>query len=97
MESETDSFGRLAVTEANALGTPAVAYDVPGLRDSVLDGRTGLLVPFRSITQLANGALRLLRDESYRRALAENGLEWARQFNWNATAQSFMSVTSTCK
>ena len=35
----------LTVLEANTLGTPAVAYDVPGLRDSVRDGRTGWLVP----------------------------------------------------
>ena len=33
----------LTPTEAARLGTPAVAYDIPGLRDSVLDGRTGLL------------------------------------------------------
>lgn len=33
----------LTVTEAARMGTPAVAYDIPGLRDSVVPGRTGLL------------------------------------------------------
>src|SRR5256885_167117 len=33
----------LVVTEANAVGTPAVGYDVPGLRDSIHAGETGLL------------------------------------------------------
>ena len=35
----------LTVLEANAAGTPAVAYDVPGLRDSVRDKITGWLAP----------------------------------------------------
>ena len=38
----------LTILEANTLGTPAVAYDVPGLRDSVRDGQTGWLVPGRT-------------------------------------------------
>ena len=33
----------IVVTEANSQGTPAVAYDVDGLRDSVMDGETGLI------------------------------------------------------
>lgn len=33
----------LVVTEANAMGTPAVGYDVHGLRDSIKDGRTGVV------------------------------------------------------
>jgi glycosyltransferase involved in cell wall biosynthesis len=41
--SVREGFG-LNVLEANALGTPCVAYDVAGLRDSIIDGRTGLLV-----------------------------------------------------
>ncbi len=34
----------LVVTEANALGTPAVGYDVPGLRDSIRHAKTGINV-----------------------------------------------------
>jgi glycosyltransferase involved in cell wall biosynthesis len=33
----------VSVIEANAMGTPAVGYDVPGLRDSIVDGVTGFL------------------------------------------------------
>lgn len=35
----------LSVMEAAALGIPSVAFSVPGLRDSILNGRTGWLVP----------------------------------------------------
>jgi glycosyltransferase involved in cell wall biosynthesis len=34
----------LTVTEAAARGTPSVVYDIPGFRDAVVDGRTGLTV-----------------------------------------------------
>lgn len=43
----------LVVTEANACGTPAVAYDVPGLRDAIKNMETGILVPFNDILRLA--------------------------------------------
>ena len=41
--SQGEGWG-LCVLEAAALGIPTVAYDVEGLRDSVLDGQTGWLV-----------------------------------------------------
>lgn len=34
----------LTVIEVNACSTPYVAYDAPGLRDSIVNGKTGLLV-----------------------------------------------------
>ena len=34
----------LVVTQANAMGTPAIGYDVPGLRDSTRYDETGINV-----------------------------------------------------
>jgi glycosyltransferase involved in cell wall biosynthesis len=34
----------ITIIEANACGTPCIAYDVPGLRDSIVDGKTGILI-----------------------------------------------------
>ena len=44
MASVREGWG-LSIAEAGMCGTPAVAYDVPGLRDAVLDGETGFVVP----------------------------------------------------
>ena len=41
--SQGEGWG-LCVLEAAALGVPTVAFDVPGLRDAIWDGRTGWLV-----------------------------------------------------
>ena len=42
--SVREGWGRM-VTEAAAVGTPAIVYDVPGLRDAVADQQTGAVVP----------------------------------------------------
>ncbi len=52
----------LTVTEAAARGIPSVVYDIPGFRDSVVDGRTGLLVSPEPAA-LAAGVAHLLDDE----------------------------------
>jgi hypothetical protein len=49
--SSKEGWG-LTVVEANACGAPVVAANVPGLRDSVVDGETGLLYEFGNIDDL---------------------------------------------
>ena len=49
----------ITVIEANALGVPVVATDAPGLRDAVLHGETGLLVPCDDHQALAAAIQRL--------------------------------------
>jgi glycosyltransferase involved in cell wall biosynthesis len=82
----------LNVIEANALGVPCVAYDVGGLRDSVKDRVTGLIVESGDVEALAKDLIRILQDESLRRRLGENALKYAKEFNWDKTAKEFMSV-----
>jgi glycosyltransferase involved in cell wall biosynthesis len=52
----------LIVTEAASQGTPAVVYDVDGLRDSVRHGQTGLVCARNTPACLAESAVKLLRD-----------------------------------
>jgi glycosyltransferase involved in cell wall biosynthesis len=83
----------LTVMEANSLGTPAVAYDVPGLRDSVRDGRTGWLVPAdRDLAIPLDNALAELSDPARREAIAAAAMRWAGRFNWDATAERMAGV-----
>jgi glycosyltransferase involved in cell wall biosynthesis len=77
----------LTVIEANACGVPVVASDVPGLRDSVVDGKTGLLYEYGNVEQLAQKIVLLLRDENLRRRMSAGALEWGRLFNWDESAK----------
>jgi len=76
----------LVVTEANALGTPAVTYDVPGLRDSVRSGVTGVTTSVAP-DALAAAALSLLRDEHRYNELRRAAIEWGTAFSWDRTAR----------
>ena len=60
--------------EAMAAGVPVVATDIPGTRELVEDGRSGLLVPVADAPRLA-AALASLRDDPVRaRGLSQAGL-----------------------
>jgi glycosyltransferase involved in cell wall biosynthesis len=89
--SVREGFG-LNVVEANALGTPCVAYDVAGLRDSILNGETGLLANDGSVEDLADKIIMVLRDEALRERLSRNALDYSLQFSWDRSARTFLKV-----
>ncbi|MCJ7544810.1 MAG: glycosyltransferase [Phycisphaerae bacterium] len=65
----------LAAAEAMACGLAVIGSDVPGLRDLVLDGRTGLLVERADGVALAETIVRLSADAAARRAMGQAGRE----------------------
>ena len=77
----------LTVIEASACGTAVVAADSPGLRDSVRNGETGLLVRFGDDAALAAAFERVLTDPALRGSLAAAGLKWAARFTWSDCAR----------
>lgn len=76
----------ITVMEAAACGTPSLASDSPGLRDSVRDGRTGLLVPHGNPAILAQGMLRLAGDPVLVARLGAAARTLAEQLSWDAAA-----------
>lgn len=82
----------LTVVEANACGVPVIASNVPGLRDSVVDGTTGWLYPYGDIERLAATMERVLRDVRERQRVAAEAVQWAGKFTWEASADAMMSV-----
>jgi glycosyltransferase involved in cell wall biosynthesis len=89
--SSKEGWG-VTVIEANACGAPVIASDVPGLRDAVVDGRTGFLVPFGDSRALARRILEVLEDDSLRKRLSEAAVVHARGFNWDDSARSVLGV-----
>ncbi len=80
----------ITVIEANALGTPVVATDAPGLRDAVRDGETGVLVadgePRAFTERLAAATADLLSDVSRATRLSAGARAWAQRFDWESAA-----------
>jgi glycosyltransferase involved in cell wall biosynthesis len=82
----------LTIIEANATGTPAIASDALGLKDSVQNKKTGLLFErgnsedlYFKMCELANN-LELLNN------LSLNAKEWANQFSWDESATQTLQV-----
>ena len=84
--SSKEGWG-LTVIEANACGTTVLASNVPGLRDAVRDGETGLLYEFGNIDELSAKIKLLLRDTSLRKRLADAAYAWAQTFDWEMSAR----------
>ena len=70
--SSHEAFG-VAALEASAMRVPVVASDVGGLRDTVIDGETGLRVPANRPEALASAIVWLLKDTSVRRRMGAAG------------------------
>lgn len=73
------------------MGTPVVGYDVPGTRDSVVDNKTGSLVPLGDIDAMAKKVIDLADQELYRRFSA-NALQWSKQFSWSQSVKKSLEL-----
>jgi len=74
--------------EAAACGTPTIASDVPGTRDSVVDGQTGLLVPHGDVETLTRRIEELITDEGKRMRLGAGARAFAENFSWDDSARA---------
>ena len=77
----------LTVIEANALGTPVVATDAPGLRDSVRDGETGFLAGLGDLDGFEKRVEALLSDDALAGRMSKAALDWSKRFDWDLAAK----------
>lgn len=75
------------LSEAAACGRPVVTTDVPGCRDAVIDGVTGILVPVRNPVLLASAIIKLYQDDLLRLEMGRAARELAeKRFDRNMIA-----------
>jgi glycosyltransferase involved in cell wall biosynthesis len=79
----------MTITEAAACGTPAVATNITGHADAVIDGRTGLLVDDMDV---ATALVELLDDPVRRAAMSKAALARAAELTWGRTAHDLLSI-----
>ncbi|WTP57361.1 glycosyltransferase family 4 protein [Streptomyces phaeochromogenes] len=89
--SAVEGWG-LVVTEAAARETPAIAFDVPGLRDSIVDGETGLLA--RGESSFAAAWCTLALSTHRRTLMGKAAGDRATQFRWHRTVRQFRAVAT---
>jgi glycosyltransferase involved in cell wall biosynthesis/O-antigen/teichoic acid export membrane protein len=91
MPSVREGWG-LVVVEAASVGTPTIAYDVPGLRDSIIQGETGILVESGDPHALAREAVAVATSPRTLDSMGEAARRWAERFSWDSTANRLMAV-----
>jgi glycosyltransferase involved in cell wall biosynthesis len=86
----------LVVIEAALVGTPTVAFNVPGLRDSIINNKTGLLCTDKN--EIANKIISLFRSERKYNLMKKNALKWASNFSWEKSGdKSFNLINNIVK
>ena len=81
--------------EAAACGTPALASDSPGLRESVQNRVTGYLVPHGDVPALADRMLALAADPSMVERLGQAARRFAEGLSWDSAARATLAHIET--
>jgi glycosyltransferase involved in cell wall biosynthesis len=82
-----------SILEAMRAGLPVVVSDVGGVRESVLDGQTGYVVPARDADALADRLADLMADGSLRRRLGDAGrVRFEDEFTFEAMLTKTLKV-----
>ena len=78
--------------EAMANGCAGVSSDCVGIREYMVDGVNGVLVPKGDPKSLYEGVSRLLKDETMLRTLMNNGRKTAEKYSYENMTEEFLSV-----
>lgn len=78
--------------EANAVGTPVVAYDVAGCSDSIKNDETGILVILGNYKGLAESIITLVNNASLYNKLRRNALGWSKKFSWEKATKKSLTL-----
>ena len=81
----------LIVTEAASQGTPAVVYDVDGLRDSVRDNETGI-ISATNPNSLAKGIVELLDNTERYERIRHAAWEWSKHITFDQSYKDFKAA-----
>ena len=72
-----------AVVQALVSGIPAIAYDLDGAPEVLINGKTGFTAVPRDVDAVANFAIRILKDEKLRKSLGSEGKRMViENFDW---------------
>jgi len=79
----------LIVTEANSQGTPAVVYNVDGLRDAVKNNETGIICDKNNPENMAEKITYILNNQEKYQNLRNNAWNWSKEINFENSYKQF--------
>jgi len=82
----------IALLEAQAVSKPVIAFNTGGVRETILNQETGLLVEPNS-KELANAIIKLLKNEEMRNKMGKKGREFvSKNFSWEKSAKKLLET-----
>jgi glycosyltransferase involved in cell wall biosynthesis len=89
---DQEGLGLVAV-EAQGCGCAVVASNLPAVRDTIIDGQTGLMAEPANAVDLAEKIALLIDDDGVRKDLARSGRQYAlKNFTWAAVGESYTRI-----
>lgn len=86
----------LVIIESASQGTPSVVYNVAGLKDSVKNNSTGLVLKENNAKEMAREAVNLIKNKRRYLSFQKNGISWSKSLTWKkATNESLRLLRKT--
>ena len=84
----------LVIIEAGSVGTPTVAYNVSGIKDSIVNNETGLMANYQSPKSLVELIFRLNKNRELLLKLGANAKKWSQKFSWDKSIKQSLLLLS---
>ncbi|HWA52020.1 MAG TPA: glycosyltransferase family 4 protein [Patescibacteria group bacterium] len=89
-----EGFGLVNI-EANACATPVVAYNCPGLVDSVENNQSGKIIEKNIPAEMAKEIDGILKNKNEYKKLQNGALEWSQRFSWEASRKLSLDLVES--
>lgn len=90
--SVSDSFG-VAVLESSACEKPVIVSDTEGLTETVINNKTGIIVPSGNIDALADALCKLIMSPSLRKQFGWEGRQFVKNsYDWNRNVEQMIKI-----
>ncbi|OGM31325.1 hypothetical protein A2803_03985 [Candidatus Woesebacteria bacterium RIFCSPHIGHO2_01_FULL_44_21] len=81
--------------EASSCGTPVIGYKVPGVSDSVVNGKTGVLVERGDTRAMANAIMAITGNKKKYNMLSRESVNWAKRFSWTKAGKESLKLVES--
>lgn len=89
--SQKEGWG-LTVHEVGARGVPTISYNVPGLKEVVVDDVNGRLTKNNTPEELASSCIEVFNDKHLYIKLQKGAIEQRKKYSWNSTGDEFLKI-----